>query len=480
GVHVASVLPSGICFLLLLMWDEGTVWTRLRRVGVVALAATPVTVYYLVRMLDGGEAITLWSHSSDIMRLVHYRAPFFLVSSWSLQEWFHLALWTLLVPWLLHLLRDHLGERLASAARAVGWVALPYVALTQGLLEWTQLPFFLLLTGKGLEVLVPLQFLLLLVAVHRYTAGTGRRGMLWFFSVGCVAALGGGSMGLFCALLIGCAASVVWLPGAGSPREGRVWGVATGMVALIWTGVALSPWVRAHPRASPAQLLRIMVWTGMESPRLQGLLIGRQWFPERMPLSHLPPGRGEAAEFLRRVAGETDGLFAFAWRDNWWIMGLQAMARRGVFVDWDGGGDGTRAASRTWLREWFGRYGANQIFFSFPTRGGGSPEYRQWSYQGPGRERRQGALTWYMRRADDALFLRAAKYLYDRKVRWVVHLGPFPRATDLLQPVFVQGDVRIFRLSDPGPQDGMDAFSTMAAREPLPNEQPEAPPGEWH
>ncbi|MBF0126085.1 MAG: hypothetical protein HQM02_02640 [Magnetococcales bacterium] len=480
GVHVPSALPSGLCFFLLLAWEPGDWRTRITRMGVVLLAATPVTLYFISRMLGGAEDVNLWSQYPDAMRLVRFRAPFFLTSGWSPEEWLHLFMWLVLVPGVIFRLRDHLSQRLALVARAIRWVGLPYVVVTQGLLELTHAPFFVLLTGKGLEVLIPLQFLLLLTALKRCGVTTGQPGLFLFLATACVAALTQNALFVFCGLLLSLLVWTSFFPTCAPGWPLRSWVAGTVMLLFLWCGAFLSHWMQTHPRLSMVELVKLIGWSALESPRLQGVLMGKRWFPGNMQLSHYPPERQEAIDFLRGLEGDDNGLIAIGWRDNWWSMGLQAFTRRGFFVDWDSAGDGTRAASGRWLREWFGRYGANQIFFSFPDNGITTPEYRRWSYSGPGRERRIGALAWYMRRADDDAFRKAAQFLYERNVRWVLHLGPFPRPTDLLQPVFAKGDLLIFRLSDPGVQEGMAEFAALAAREPLPNEQPEAPTNEWH
>ena len=471
GVHVSSALPSGFCFLILLLAGDLDWSQRLRRLSRFTLAAIPITLFFLARMAGGGEPVNLWKSSEEVMRLIHYRAPFFLADNWSMDVWLHLLLWLILVPITLFLLRNHLGERLKPVALTIGVVALPYVTVTQGLLELTHMPFFVILTGKGMEVLIVLQFLFLIKAIHHYSQEKNSPGLGLLLGLGFIMTLNVGSLLGFVFFLMLFILSKTYLPSTHLNRMGGSWLLASALVVMVWGVSFLYPWMQKHPNTPLPQLFRLMYWKGLDSPRIEPLLFGKTWLPEKWHMPRHPPERLDVAEFLKRQDNPRD-MIAFSWRDNWWMMGLRPMTHRGVFVDWDSGGDGTRAASQTWLKEWYLRYGANRIFFSFPHNGQYSPEYQQWTYEGPSQIRVTKTRERYLKLADDETFEKSAKILYDTQVRWIAHMGPFPRSTKLLEPVFTGRDLFVYRLHDPGPLKGMEEFKKRASQVLLPFEKP--------
>ncbi len=171
--------------------------------------------------------------------------------------------------------------------------------------------------------------------------------------------------------------------------------------------------------------------------------------PDEWVLPNFPKERRKAAYFIRNAKHDPSELIAHAWRDNWVIMGFRTLARRGIFVDWDGAGE-VRSATNQWTMEWYRRYGHNRDFFSFPTDGTVSQERRDWVYGGPQPERVRWSEARYMHRTDTDHFRSAAQAMYDNNVRWIVHLGPFPRKTELLETAFAGDDLMVYRLKNPG------------------------------
>jgi hypothetical protein len=458
AVHSPSAIPPGFIFLTLLLWEGDTWEQKLKRLALFAISALPVTIYFLLQaMTSEGGALTFSTSPAEMKALVTYRNPELLEPLWKTPYGTIAAVWFLFLPAIFYYYRRYFSATQFRIMCAISGSAVIYTLTVQTLIIFFDIPLLWLLSFKGMEVISLIQFQILLAFLHRYSLDVGGNRLYVLACAALLVALLANSITIFILglLLFFWTTSTKTFSELSRQKPGNKnsewqWNLAAATVVIAYLLFSnIYPHYAKEPTNSPLKAAKLAYWQLLESPKIEPILMGKQFMPKEWKLAKFPPARRSAASFIKNAQADPNELIAYGWRDNWWIMGFRTLANRGIFVDWDGAGE-VRSASKKWVHEWYRRYDCNRDFFSFPIDEMITQERRTWVYSGPQEKRVVWSEIQYMHKTDEKTFLQAAQKLYDTNVRWIVHLGPFPRKTDTLEIAFHRGDVWLYRLSDPG------------------------------